>query len=192
MKNNLRISIFTLGILFASMALASSEAHGGHGLDDHQKKVIMYQVINVSLMFFGLFFFGKAPIKKMLAEKRVAYEQASVKAEKVKKQAEEELQEMKVRLTRLDSTAEESIMRARADAADLKKQIIEESVAISSRIKQEADAAAKMEIQKAKRQIRDEMIGMAADMAKNKMSTGLTANDQKALKDSFIQQVGGA
>lgn len=175
----------------ASIAFANSGGHEGHGLDAHQIKTIIYQSINVTIMFIGLIYFAKKPIQKMLTDKKEAYISAAAKAEGLKKKAEKELYEMKIRLSKLEATAEESVMRARAEAADMKNQIIGESLAISARIKAEAESAAKLEIEKAKRKIRDEMILMSSQLAKNQMSSGLTPGEQQNLKDSFIQNLGG-
>ena len=186
------IAIFAF-IFLACLAKASEAAHGAsHGLDAHQIKTIIYQTINVTIMFIGLIYFSRKPIAKMLHEKKQAYIVAAARADQIKKEAEKELYEMKIRVSKLEATAEESVMRARAEAVDMKAQLIEESRIVSARIKHEAEIAAKLEIEKAKQALREEMIAQAAQLARGEMAAGISANDQKKLKTEFIRQVGGA
>lgn len=189
MKINFFIPLFISTLATSSLCLASGAAHEGHGLDDHQIKTIIYQTINVSILFAGLFYFLKNPIKSFFKDKKANFILAAEKAQSIKASAEKEHMEIQVRLTKLESTSDESVSRARAEAADMKKQLIAEANSVYSRIRNEAEAAAKLEVEKAKKTLREQLILDATQMAHEQMKTKVSGDDHKRLQGEFIHNI---
>ncbi len=173
-------------LLFSAKALASEH---GEGLDAHSTRTIIYQCINVVLLLGGLFYFLRKPAKEFFQNKRMAFVAAATKAEELKRSAEQARSDMQVKLTRLESTADESLARAKAEAADMKKALIAEAQALSKRIREEAEAASKLEAEKAKHQLREQMIREATAMASKQMAEKITGDDQKRLQSEFIDNI---
>ncbi|GIL17174.1 MAG: hypothetical protein BroJett040_09250 [Oligoflexia bacterium] len=177
-------------LLLAALAQASDAAHGGgHGLDAHAIKTIIYQIINVSIMIGGLFYIMKKPVKDFFKGRREAYLHAAGRAQAARAKAEEEHLDIKVKLTKLESTADESISRAKAEAADLRSSIMAEAEELSKRIRKEAEAAAQLEIEKAKTHLREDMIREAAKLAAHNMQSSVTSEDHKRLQSEFINNI---
>lgn len=183
MKHYLFLSILLLSV----SAFASGDAHGTHG--EIPTKTILFQSINVTIMFIGLIYFLRKPVKDYFKSKKELYLSFAEKALALRSAAESEHQEIHVKLTKLESTSEESISRARAEAADLKKQLIMEAQTISSRIKSEAENAAKVEIEKAKNMIRQELIKESVNMTRQQISTKVSEDDHKRLQGDFIDSI---
>jgi len=178
-----------LALIFLSILVQASGGEQGAGHDAVPVKTMIYQSINVTILFAGLIYFLKNPIKNFFQEKKSLFLSASEKAQAARAAAEQEHVEIQVKLTKLESTADESISRARAEAADLKKQLIEEAHTISKRIKSEAENAAKLEIEKAKNHLREQMIIEAVKLTRNQLNTKVSSEDHKRLQGDFIESI---
>jgi F0F1-type ATP synthase membrane subunit b/b' len=191
--SNLLFRILPL-VLFAFAASANEGGHGEHsaGLDEHTIKTIIYQAINVCALVAGLIYFLKVPVQKFFTEKKAEYVAAANRAQQARKLAEEEHLQIQIRLNKLESTADESVSRAKAEAAEMKNQLIHEASAISKRIREEAILAAKLEVEKAKHQLRDELIKEAFIQAKENLESKVSLEDHTRLQGEFINNIQAA
>ena len=171
-------------LLPVTVFASGGEHHGGIPWD-----TIAYQAINVSIVFGALLYFAKQPIKEFFSGKREAFVQASEKATSVKKKAEQDHLEIKVQLTKLESTADESVARARAEAADLRLALISEAEALSEKMKKDAENAAKLEVERAKISLRRQLIEDSLAQARKQMVAEVSAEDQKRLQENFINNI---
>jgi len=179
---------FFIATLLSIMAQASGGEQGS-GHDAIPVQTLIYQTINVTILFAGLIYFLKNPIKNFFLDKKTLFLSASEKAQAARAAAEQEHIEIQVRLTKLESTTDESISRARAEAADLKKQLIEEAHIISKRIKSEAESAARLEIEKAKNHLREQMIAESVKLTRTQLNTKVSSEDHKRLQGDFIESI---
>lgn len=183
-------SYFVLIVLniLATQALASGAQHEG-GVPVN---TIIFQAINLGIIVAGMFYYLKKPVKQYFVEKNKSFIQAAEKSQAARKQAEEEHLQIKVQLSRLESTADESLSRAKAEAADYKKQLLAEAEVISKRISDEAAAAARLEVEKAKNQLRAQMIKEATEQARGQMQNQVSASDHQRLQGEFINNIQAA
>lgn len=189
------IAIFTL--LFAKIALASGghEAQaGGHqeGLTDEVVKTVVYQAINVSIIFGVAIYFLRNKVSTFFNAKRLAYIEAAEKTKVARMAAEEEHLQMKVQLNKLESTAEESLSRAKAEAAEMRTQMLAEAAEISKRIKDEAALAAKLEVEKAKHHLREELLKESFVLAEGQLKSKVSVDDHARLQGEFITNIQAA
>lgn len=188
-------TLFVLSLLmFSGIALA--ETHGGghgaahdEGLSREQLKTIIYQAINVSAIVVGLIYFLKASARQFFSAKKAAYVSAAEKTQSARKNAEEEHQQIKVQLNKLVSTADESLSRAKAEAADMKTQMIAEAQAMSKRIREEAALTVKFEVEKAKTQLRDQLMKESFAIAEAQMTSKVSNEDHARLQGEFINNI---
>ena len=178
----MRNTFFIFSLLMTSVALGA----GGDGVPT---KMITYQAINVFLMIAGLIYFLRGPIRTHFLQRRSTFLSAAQKAEAVRAAAEQEQQGIQVRLSKLESTADESVARARAEAADMKKQLISEAESISKRIRSEAELAAHLEVEKAKNQLREMLINESLKVARGEINQKVTAADHQRLQSDFINHI---
>jgi F-type H+-transporting ATPase subunit b len=184
--------LIPLFVLFITqLAFAASEGGHGAGADDHAipAKLIMYQTINVVAMLIGLFIVLKKPLQEYFKDKKATFLVAAQRAEAARKAAEEERAQIQSRLAKLESTADESIARAKAEAADMKKQMISDGEAMSKRIREEAASSAKLEVERAKTQLRETLIKEALEVTRQQLSSKITTEDHKRLQTDFIQNI---
>lgn len=179
---------FALILLTSVVALAASPGgHGGaHGIP---AKLVTYQTLNVLLLVGGLIYFLRTPLRKYFKEKRADFLSAAQKAETARKQAEEQRAQIQSRLSKLETTADESIQRAKAEAADMKKALVAEAEVLSKRIREEAQEAARLEVQKAKNELRMAIIQDSLGIARTQLATKVTAEDHKRLQSDFLSHI---
>ena len=183
--------ISLLLILFPAFVFAASE-HGEHGaptLDEHTIKTIIYQAINVAMLVGGLVYFLKDGIRTFFVDKQKAFLAHAEKAEAARRAAEQEHMQIKVQLTKLESTADETLSRARAEAADMRNQIIADAQAMSKRIHEEAQTAAHNEFEKARAALRHDLIQQASILAEQSMKNQLSREDHQRLQGDFIHNI---
>lgn len=182
---------YLLTSLLMTISLSAlAQEHGAHGdANTIPVKLVTYQTINVVMMVAALIYFLREPVRKYFAEKKNLFLSSAQKAEAARKAAEDERQKIQVRLSKLESTADESVARARAEAADMKKQLIAEAEALSKRIREEAHESARLEVEKAKNHLREALIKEALEMAKAQVSSKLTADDHQRLQSDFISHI---
>ena len=158
-------------------------------MDEHTLRTIIYQCINVGILLGGLIYFLRKPTKEFFQKRQSDFMATARRADEARQAAERERSEIQVRLSKLESTTDESISRARAEAADMKKALIAEAHAVSKRIQEEAESAAKLEATKAKHQLREQMIRDAAEIASRQIEEKISVDDQKRLQGDFIEHI---
>lgn len=179
-------------VVLSSVAVFASEEHGTHGasLDEHTLKTIIYQAINVGALIVGLIYFLKKPVQDFFKSKREAFVASAQKAQASRVSAEAEREQIQIRLNKLESTADESISRAKADAIDMKNQLISDAMTASKRIQEEAAQAAKQEVQRAIAHLKEELIKESVLFSRGQLTT-VAAEDQARLQGNFINNMEG-
>ena len=178
-------SLFALvTFVFAAEALA---AGGGHGHVPYG--TITTQAINVVILFAGIIYFFRKNISAFFLGRKDKYLSAAAKSEEAKKLAEQKYKEIEQKLNKLVLTKEESLSRAKAEAADLKNNLINEAELLSKKIKEEATQTASFEVEKAKKQIREQMIVESTQLAQSNLKGAVGQDQQKQLQGEFIQNM---
>jgi F-type H+-transporting ATPase subunit b len=175
-------------VLGASCAYAAS-GHDEHGGEIHVPKVVLYQAINVVLLFGGLIYFLKATVVKFYADRKAAYLAAAQKSQAAREEAEKQFVDIKHKLSQLESTTDESISRARAEAADMKHSLVKEAQEAAARIKHEAEQTAKLEVQKAQTHLREQLLKDSIAAAKAVLSKDIGSADHQKLQSEFVNKV---
>lgn len=177
--------IIALAPVFAfAAAPGHGEGHGG-GVPD----AVMYQFIHFAIFVGLLFFFLRKPVRSYFQNREQAFRQALVKAEAARKEAEAKQREIQERLTRLQSTSEESIAQAKAEAVALKEKILQDASDLSKRLRDEAHRTAQIEIERAKHELREEMLAQSVEMAKKMLADKMAEPDQKRLQTEFVDKI---
>jgi F-type H+-transporting ATPase subunit b len=191
MKKEIKILFYLFLILFGMIAVTENVfAAGGAHSEGIPYKTIMFQAINLSMLVGLLVYLLKKPLKLFFTEKKQNFLKAAEKAEQIQKIAEQEHLQIKVRLTKLQSTSDESIAKARAEASDLKKQLIAEAQATAKRVELETKTTIELELTKAKQQLREQLIQEAILLSRSSISSKVSVEDHKRLEGDFIKNIG--
>lgn len=182
------MKLFTslLFILLPAISIASSEAHHSEGIP----KVVIYQFINVAILVAGIIYFAKDGVVAFFADRKAAYLAAAEKSAQAREAAEKNFAELNLKLSQLNSSREDAIKRARENASEMKQQIISEAALVSKRISDEARLTAKLEIERAQRELRNQLLKDSIEAAKMVLSKDINAADHEKLQKDFASQVG--
>jgi F0F1-type ATP synthase membrane subunit b/b' len=86
------------------------------------------------------------------------------------------------------------LTQAQSEAAELRQRLVQEAKVLATKLADEAQRAANVEVERAKAELRAELLSKALDGSRKKLSTKLGTLEQKQLENEFaekIQVVGG-
>jgi len=185
-KNSLLLFFILLPCLVKA---AEPGEHGPASLDPHTLRTLIYQFINVALLVVGLVYFLKDGVRQFFQDKQKEFLAAEEKAQAAKQAAQAEHLAIQIKLTKLESTADENLSRAQAEASDLRNQMLKDAQEISERIRHEAKIAALHEVEKARESLRHQMIVEAAKLTEQNMKEKVSSDDHRRLQGDFIQNI---
>jgi F-type H+-transporting ATPase subunit b len=175
------------------LGTSAAFAVGGHG--EHEAasvevpRVVLYQVINVALLFGGLVYFLKDTIVSFYRERKANYLAAAQKSQAAREEAEKQFVDIKHKLDQLQNSEDESISRAKAEATDLRHSLVKEAQELAVRIKNEAEQTAKIEIQKAQLHLREQLLKDSIQAAKMVLAKDISSADHQKLQSEFVNKV---
>ena len=150
------------------------------------------QICNLFIQIFVLKTLLLNPVKKVLAERQAkadadiaAAKQASAEAAAIKAEYEQNMAEAKVQANEIVATAQKT-------AAARTEEMLNEARTTAAQIKQKAEADAAQEKKKAVNELKDEIGGIAMQIASKVVEREISEQDHAALIDEFIRNVGDA
>ncbi len=147
------------------------------------------QAFNLMVLFLALFLALRKSIQAHFANRAREFSQLVDKAEAAKRQAERGHREIKDRLTQLESTAEQSLLKAEAEAEQLKNKMIHDAKLLSSKLEAEAKQTIALEVDKAKGELRHELLARALAESRDNLQKNLGSNEQKKLQNEFVEKI---
>lgn len=177
-----------VNIMILLMPAVVMAAGGGHH-DEGIPKVTIYQLINVVILVGGIIYFTKDGIISFFAGRKTAYLEAAQKSAFAREQAEKEFVDLKNKIANIDATRADALKKAQEHAEDIRKQILAESQEVSKRIRDEAELTARLEVQRAQKELREQLLQDSLSAARTVLTKDLGANDQQKLQNDFINNV---
>jgi F-type H+-transporting ATPase subunit b len=184
-----KTGLFLAVLLLPFLALATGE-HELHHVDG-VPRVVLYQAINLIILFSALIYYTKDKIVAFFTQRKADYLVAAEKSASARQAAEREFHAIRVKIEQLDATRAETIAKANAHAKETQEQINAEAVSVSKRIGEEAKMTVQLEIQKAQRDLRHQLIADALEAARNVLTKDISAQDHQKLQSDFAQNIGG-
>jgi F-type H+-transporting ATPase subunit b len=166
-------------------------AAGEHGAG-HEEGIpndVWFQCINF-LLFAGVVdYLLRQPLKTYFKDRANSFRLAMTKAEASRQDAEKQKREIENRLRTLENSAQDSLVHARAEAEELRKRIVREAQELSAKLKEDAQRTAEIELQRAKTELREEVLAQAVTAAKSVLSEKIAEGDQKRLQTEFVDKI---
>lgn len=172
-------------ILASHFGQAAGDAHEGGGLPT----MFWLQVVNFTIYLGAIIFFARGPLREMFKGRYDGFFSAVKRAEAAKAEAEMKRKEIQDRLAKLEATRDESIQKARSDAAALRNQIVEEAKSLSAKLKADAERTAQLEVERAKYELREELLAQSVQMSKRILTDKMQDQDQKRLQSEFVDKI---
>jgi F-type H+-transporting ATPase subunit b len=178
-------ALITLLIMTPVLATAA----GGHGEHDGVPTAVIYQAINLIILFSGLIYYTKNGIKQFFIDRSATYLAAANKAAQAREEAEKQFEDLKQKIALLDSTYAESIQKAKESASKMKEQSLEETKALSKRIKDDAELTVRLEVERAQVQLKKQLLNDSIDAARAALSKDISSAEHEVLQNQFSKNI---
>ena len=132
------------------------------------------------------------PVKKVIAERKAKADSQIADAEKLRTEAEAMKAEYEQNLQNARAEANQIVAAAQKTAAARSEELLGEARAQAAALKQKAEADIAQERKKAVNEVKDEIGGMAMEIASKVVEREIKEADHKDLIDEFIKNVGEA
>ena len=132
------------------------------------------------------------PVKKVIAERKAKADSQIADAEKFRTEAEAMKAEYEQNLQNARNEANQIVASAQKTAAARSEELLGEARAQAAALKQKAEADIAQERKKAVNEVKDEIGGMAMEIASKVVEREIKEADHKDLIDEFIKNVGEA
>lgn len=132
------------------------------------------------------------PVKKVIAERKAKADSQIADAEKLRTEAEAMKAEYEQNLQNARTEANQIVAAAQKTAAARSEELLGEARAQAAALKQKAEADIAQERKKAVNEVKDEIGGMAMEIASKVVKREIKETDHQDLIDEFIKNVGEA
>ena len=132
------------------------------------------------------------PVKNVIAERKAKADSQIADAEKLRTEAEAMKAEYEQNLQNARTEANQIVAAAQKTAAARSEELLGEARAQAAALKQKAEADIAQERKKAVNEVKDEIGGIAMEIASKVVEREIKEEDHKDLIDEFIKNVGEA
>ena len=132
------------------------------------------------------------PVKKVIVERKAKADSQIADAEKLRTEAEAMKAEYEQNLQNARTEANQIVAAAQKTAAARSEELLGEARAQAAALKQKAEADIAQERKKAVNEVKDEIGGIAMEIASKVVEREISEKDHKDLIDEFIKNVGEA
>ena len=132
------------------------------------------------------------PVKKVIAERKAKADSQIADAQKLRTEAEAMKAEYEQNLQNARNEANQIVASAQKTAAARSEELLGEARAQAAALKQKAEADIAQERKKAVNEVKDEIGGIAMEIASKVVEREIKEEDHKDLIDEFIKNVGEA
>ena len=132
------------------------------------------------------------PIKQVIADRKAKADSEIADAQKLRTEAEAMKAEYEQNLQNARTEANQIVATAQKTATARSEEIVGEARAQAAALKQKAEADIAQERKKAVNEVKDEIGGIAMEIASKVVEREISEKDHKDLIDEFIKNVGEA
>lgn len=150
----------------------------------------LFVLLNTLAIFFVARKFLFGPVHKIITDRQAEIDGMYADATKAKQEAEELAAHHQKRMANAQSTAERLVKEAALRGQAREEEILREAQAEANAIRIRAEAEAILEKKKALNNAKDEISSMAVAIAEKVIGREISADDQNALVDRFINELG--
>ena len=150
------------------------------------------QICNLMIQLVIFKKFLLKPIKQVIADRKAKADSEIADAQKLRTEAEAMKAEYEQNLQNARTEANQIVATAQKTATARSEEIVGEARAQAAGLKQKAEADIAQERKKAVNEVKDEIGGIAMEIASKVVEREISEKDHKDLIDEFIKNVGEA
>ena len=174
-------------LLLAGVAAASEAAHGG--VTPEKMSELLWRTVNFVVFAAILIYLLAKPAKKFFAQR--SQDVANNLEEMAARQAEFEaaVAAAEARLAEVAKEREKVIQQFMAEGEMEKAKILDKANLVAARIKEMAAFTIEQETKKAAQSLKEEVVGLATQMATDMIKEKATYADQQGLVEEYLKKV---
>ncbi len=184
-------AFWSLGaVLLLAGVAAASEAAGGHGgISAEKMQDLLWRTVNFVVFAGILIYLVAKPAKNFFAQR--SQDVATALADMAAKQAEFEaaVAAAEARLAAVAKERENVIQQFVAEGEMEKAKILDKANLVAARIKEMAAFTIEQETKKAAQGLKEEVVGLATQMATDMIKEKATYADQQGLVEEYLKKV---
>ncbi len=169
--------------------LAALAADGAHGHSEIPWMTIVSQAVNLGLLVLLLVYLTRKTVARIFRERKQMYLDLVEKADAAKNEAEKNRREIAQRLQELESTPEQAINQARVEAEEMHKKVLDDARELAKKTREESERAAQFELERAKIELREELLSTAVEAARKILRDQVGGPEQKKLQSEFVEKI---
>ena len=150
------------------------------------------QICNLMIQLVIFKKFLLKPIRQVIADRKAKADSEIADAQKLRTEAEAMKAEYEQNLQNARTEANQIVVAAQKTATARSEEIVGEARAQAAALKQKAEADIAQERKKAVNEVKDEIGGIAMEIASKVVEREISEKDHKDLIDEFIKNVGEA
>ena len=150
----------------------------------------LFILLNTLIIFFVAKKFLYKPVMNMIHERQKEIDSMYENADSAKKQAETMQNEYREKLNAAQETSERIVKEAVVRGQNREDEIVRQAKEEADALRDKAAADIAQEKKKAINEAKNEISGMAVEIAGKVVGRSLTDEDQSKLVDSFIEELG--
>lgn len=183
------IALATIVPLLAQAAEAEVESKWGPTV--WGMPAFVWHAVNFLIFAAIIFFAARAGVVASAKAKRDRIARDIEEATKLRDEMRAKFEDYDARMKDIDARMNTLITDARNEAETEKKRIIEEASKAAARMRTEAKTIADQEIARARRELQDEQIARAGELAEQMLRTSVNKDDQSRLSQEFLTRIEG-
>ena len=149
----------------------------------------VWHAINFVLLFGAIFWFTRRALVASVRAKRDATAKNIEEATRLRDEMRKKFEDYDERMRNIDERMTSIVAEAKTESeAEMAKMVAEAGV-VGNRIREDAKLIADQEIARAKRELQDEQIARASELAEQILKANITKEDQARLADEFMNRV---
>jgi F-type H+-transporting ATPase subunit b len=187
-KRRIMSILVTAALLFGFVGVAIGSGGGDEGAKGWVA-TDTYRVMNFLVLAIGLFFILRKPVSQALSGRINGIKKELGELEAKKQQAEKALASYNKKLAAMEQEAEEIVAGYIKQGEQAKVRILEEAEAASVKLEEQARRNIEHEFDKAKANLRGDVLEKALQKAEAMIQQKINSDDQERLVDDYLKKV---
>lgn len=149
---------------------------------------ILWNLINLIILFVLMRLFLFKPIKKVLAKRKEMIDSQFKEAEEKEKSAQELYDNYQSQLSGVENEKKEIIAQARADAKNEYSKIVKRAETEADKLKEDAKRSSRIESEKARLAVKEDIAQLAMETAEKIIGEKVSAQTDSEIYDKFLNE----
>jgi F-type H+-transporting ATPase subunit b len=188
LNKKLVLVFFIIGLILLNIGIALGSA-GAQAETKGWVTTDWYRVMNFAVLAIALFFLLKKPVSAALNQRIKDIKAQLAALEARKDDAEKELAKYNEKLATLEGEAEKIIEGYIKQGNEARERIIREAGAAAEKLEEQSKITIEQEFEKAKLELRDNILENALNKAEERIKEKFTSEDQNKLVDEYLEKV---